>query len=233
MINLFKATVESTCSEFVNLNSTKHTDNLNEQLQKIYEKQQNLVELEKALMKNNISNEIHEVISFAYETSTELRDELNETTKNLLIASLVILVLSLLIYFQELRDKKQLQKAKSELREFVFALEESAIVSKTDLTGKITYVNNKFCEVSGYDEEELLGKPHNIVRHPDMKKKVFEELWDTISYGGVFHGTIKNRTKDGHAYYVDTTIIPLHDENGKIDEYLAVRYDVTKFIQDI
>jgi len=233
MINLFKATVDKTYSEFVNLNATKYTDTLNNHLQKIYDKQQSLVELEKALEKNSIVGEINEVVSFAYEISNELRERLNKTTQNLLVASLVLLVLGLLLYFEVIKDMKKLKKAKSELREFVFALEESAIVSKTDLTGKITYVNNKFCEVSGYDEEELIGKPHSIVRHPDMKKKVFEELWDTIKYGGVFHATIKNRRKDGSAYYVDTTIIPLHDETGKIDEYLAVRYDVTKFIQEV
>ena len=233
MINLFKATVDKTYSEFVNLNATKYTDTLNGHLQKIYDKQQSLVELEKALEKNSIVSDINEIVLFAYEKSNELREDLSKTTQNLLIAALVLLVLSLILYFEAFKDIKKLNKAKSELREFVFALEESAIVSKTDLTGRITYVNNKFCEVSGYDEDELLGKPHNIVRHPDMKKKVFEELWDTIKYGGVFHGTIKNRRKDGSAYYVDTTIIPLHDETGKIDEYLAVRYDVTKFIQEV
>ncbi len=233
MINLFKATVDDSYSEFVNLNATKYTDNLNSHLQKIYKKQQSLVELEKALAKNSILHEVNEVVNFAYKRSTELRDELNATTNNLLVASMVLLVLSILVYIKEVRSMQDLARAKSELREFVFALEESAIVSKTDLKGRITYVNNKFCEVSGYDEEELIGKPHNIVRHPDMKASVFEELWDTIKYGGVFHGTIKNRKKDGSAYYVDTTIIPLHNEKGEIDEYLAVRYDVTKFIQEV
>jgi len=233
MINLFKATVDDSYSEFVNLNATKYTSTLNAHLQKIYEKQQSLIELENALDKNSIVSDINEVVNFAFEKSNDLRAELNATTNNLLIASMVLLVLSILVYIKEVRSMQDLARAKSELREFVFALEESAIVSKTDLKGKITYVNNKFCEVSGYEEEELIGKPHNIVRHPDMKASVFEELWDTIKYGGVFHGTIKNRRKDGSAYYVDTTIIPLHNEKGEIDEYLAVRYDVTKFIQEV
>lgn len=119
----------------------------------------------------------------------------------------------------------------SELQQFFHALESSAIVSKTDISGKITYVNDKFIQVSGYSKEELLGQNHRLIKHPDMDDNVFKELWNTISSKQVFHATIKNRKKNAEAYYVDTTIVPLLDDIGSINEYLAVRYDVTELVE--
>ena len=119
----------------------------------------------------------------------------------------------------------------SELQQFFHALESSAIVSKTDISGKITYVNDKFIQVSGYSKEELLGQNHRLIKHPDMDDNVFKKLWNTISSKQVFHATIKNRKKNAGAYYVDTTIVPLLDDTGSINEYLAVRYDVTELVE--
>ncbi|WOE70044.1 PAS domain-containing sensor histidine kinase [Hydrogenimonas thermophila] len=116
------------------------------------------------------------------------------------------------------------------LEQYRKALDETAIVSKTDKHGIITFVNDKFCKISGYSEEELIGKPHNIVRHPDTPKSLFKELWKTILAKKTFKGIIKNRKKDGSYYYVDSTIIPIMNENGEIIEFIAVRYDVTELI---
>jgi len=118
-------------------------------------------------------------------------------------------------------------------KQYQNALDLSAIVSKTDTKGIITYVNYKFCEISGYSKEELLGKPHNIVRHPDMPKEVFENMWKTIKAKMVFHGIIKNLKKDGSAYYVDTTVMPILDHLGNIKEYIAIRFDVTNLEESI
>ncbi len=114
------------------------------------------------------------------------------------------------------------------LNGYKMAIDESSIVSKSDPKGMITFVNKKFCEISGYTEAELLGKPHNVIRHPDMDKKVFKSLWQTIKNKKVWHGIIKNRSKSGGYYIVDATILPIVDAKGKIVEYVGVRHDITE-----
>lgn len=104
-----------------------------------------------------------------------------------------------------------------------YKFEGRAIVSETDLKGVITYANRKFCEISGYTKEELIGQPHNIIRHPDMPKKAFETMWQTIKQGSVWNGLVKNLRKDGLYYWVETTITPLTDETGAIVKYAAAR----------
>ncbi len=115
-----------------------------------------------------------------------------------------------------------------ELSARINVLNEAALVSETDLYGTIVYANQKFCETSKYTFEELLGKPHSIIRHPDTPKAMFKEMWETIKGGDIFHGEIKNRTKDGTAYWVDATIAPVLDETGKPIKYVAVRFDITE-----
>ncbi|MCF6361639.1 MAG: PAS domain-containing protein, partial [Cyclobacteriaceae bacterium] len=110
-------------------------------------------------------------------------------------------------------------------------LDESCLISVTDKKGFITYVNEKFCEVSQYSREELIGQNHNIVRHPDMPKSVFKELWATIGKGEMFKGNIKNRCKDGSHYWVDAYITPIIGENGKPESYIGIRYDITELME--
>lgn len=102
-----------------------------------------------------------------------------------------------------------------------------AIVSETDPKGVITYANRKFCEISGYEKAELIGQPHNIIRHPDMPKKAFEMMWDTIKSGAIWNGLVKNLRKDGRYYWVDTTITPITDDEGVIVQYAAARKPVS------
>lgn len=97
------------------------------------------------------------------------------------------------------------------------------IVSKTDLKGKITYGNALFIKLSGYTEEELLGTPHSILRHPDMPKAVFKLLWDTIAAGNEIFAYVKNLAKDGSYYWVEAQVTPSFDDNGKIIAYHSVR----------
>ena len=103
----------------------------------------------------------------------------------------------------------------------------TSIVSEGNLKGDILNVNEKFCEVSQYSRDELLNKPHNTTRHPDMPKEVFKAMWGTIGRGEIFRGVVKNRKKDGTPYYVDAVIAPILGENGKPKKYLGVRYDIT------
>ncbi len=114
------------------------------------------------------------------------------------------------------------------LDSYKMAIDETSIVSKTDPKGIITYINKKFCEISGFSKQELLGMSHNVVRHRDMPKDAFKEMWETIQAKKIWHGVVKNKTKDGSFYIVDATIIPVLDSRGEIIEYIGVRHDVTE-----
>jgi len=117
------------------------------------------------------------------------------------------------------------------LSEYKKAVDLSNIVSKTNPKGVITYVNDKFCEISGYTRDELIGKPHNIIRHPDMSREAFKDLWDTIKAKKSWNGIVINMKKDGGTYIVDTTVIPILDVDGDVVEYIAVRHDITELEQ--
>ena len=97
------------------------------------------------------------------------------------------------------------------------------IISETDTKGVITFANRKFCEIAGYTPEELKGQPHNIIRHPDMPKAAFAQMWETIKGGQSWHGLVKNLRKDGLYYWVETEITPIRDSDGNITGYIAAR----------
>ena len=101
--------------------------------------------------------------------------------------------------------------------------ENDFIVSKTDLKGRITYGNRIFIEFSGYSEQELLGAPHNIIRHPDMPRGVFKFLWDTLGTGDECFAYVKNMAKDGSFYWVFANVTPSYDEGGQVVGYYSVR----------
>ncbi|MGM0444256.1 MAG: EAL domain-containing protein [Fibrobacterota bacterium] len=117
------------------------------------------------------------------------------------------------------------------LKQYRQILDHSALVSRTDTDGTIVYVNDAFCRVSGYHRNELLGRPHNIVRHPETPRSRFRHLWATISAGGVWQGVLKNRAKDGESYYSNTTILPLRDGSGRISGYISAATEVTELLE--
>ena len=116
-------------------------------------------------------------------------------------------------------------------RHYFQTLIDFAIVSQTDVNGNITYVNDNFLETTGYTLEELMGKNHRIIKHPNTAPEIFEQMWGTISQGKIWRSQIMNRNKDGSDFWAETTIIPFKEpETGKILQYLAIRHDITEFL---
>ncbi len=120
------------------------------------------------------------------------------------------------------------QAAKRQLEFQKFALDEHAIVSITDREGKIIYANDKFCAISGYKREELIGQTHRIVKSNEHPKAFYQELWDTILQGKVWHGEVKNSTREGGYYWVSATIMPILGEDNQPEQFISIRTDITR-----
>lgn len=125
----------------------------------------------------------------------------------------------------ELSDNKEL------LKQYKKIVDQSSIVTKSDPNGRITYANDNFCTISGYTLEELIGKPHSIVRHPEMSSAFYKEMWETIRAKRPWNGIVKNLTKEGKVYIVDAVVSPILNSKDEIVEYISLRKDITPIIE--
>ena len=126
-----------------------------------------------------------------------------------------------------LRDITNYRKSKYKLEKYLSIIDKHVIISTTDLKGVITEVSEAFCKISGYSKEELIGANHSIVRHADVPSSVYEQMWKAIKSGLIWRGELKNRHKDGSAYWVETIIAPRYDEDYSLIGYTAIRTDIT------
>lgn len=127
---------------------------------------------------------------------------------------------------QQMTDEQE--RLMQELKNRQSVLDQAAIVSEADRKGNIIFINDKFCEISGYSREELIGKNHRVVNSTHHPKEFFTEMWKTIASGKVWNGEIKNQRKDGTYYWVDSTIAPILDKNGQVVKYVGIRFDITE-----
>ncbi|WP_419680558.1 EAL domain-containing protein [Aliarcobacter butzleri] len=135
----------------------------------------------------------------------------------------------MIFFILKLKEFKKLKKENHILKQYNEATKDSNIISTADLKGNITYVNDKFCEVSLYTYEEVLGKPHSIVRGEE-DDEIFQQLWETIKNKKVWYGVLKNKKKNGDFYWVDINIRPILDEKNEIIEYIAIRHEITDLV---
>ncbi|QFR48425.1 response regulator [Sulfurimonas lithotrophica] len=130
-------------------------------------------------------------------------------------------------YKNRIIQKRKFLNEQKLLEEYKGAIDASAAVTKTDKNGVITYANDAFCEMSGYTKEELIGKAHNIVKHPETIDAVYLDMWKTITNKKIWHGRLKNLNKNGRTYYQHSVIVPIINEDNEIEEYIALRQDIT------
>jgi PAS domain S-box-containing protein len=157
-----------------------------------------------------------------------------EVVEGVLDSTLLSLAVIAPIWFLIVRPIKHLAEQKRlELESYKDALQNLVIISKADANGKIIYANQKFQEISGYTEKELLGTDHRILNSQLHPSGFFAAMWDQIKLGNHWRGLIRNKAKDGHYYWVDTTINPIFDSDGNIDQFLSIRHDITKEMRDL
>lgn len=174
----------------------------------------------------NMYKELPIMLLTSVKKSSTNRDAYKNGVSEILSKPLLVeeFVLKVDLWLDYNRKIHQIRSQQQLLNEYKLIVDKASIVSKTDVDGKIIYVNETFCKISGYTEKELLGQPHNIVRHVDMPAEVFDEVWSTIKEKKqIWHGQIKNLRKDGTPYYVDSYVMPILDVKGEIIEYIALR----------
>jgi PAS domain S-box-containing protein len=184
-----------------------------------------------AKIKKISDNDISFILLTAYSEPHYMLDAIKLGVSHYSVKPIVIK--DVMVHLNEICQKqynaKQLLNKTNELHEYLEIVNQVAIVSTTDENGIIVSVNDIFCDTSGYTKEELIGKPHNIIRHPDTPKELFADMWQTIKNGHTWRGKLKNKSKDGDCYYVFANVFPLfEDDNITIKGFMGVRFLTTE-----
>jgi len=158
------------------------------------------------------------------ETEQDIQEELDKLNtvfivlSTLILVSVLVFILMLVAFFKLAREEQRLR----------IVMDKYIISSTTDLKGRIIDVSEAFCTISGYSRKELIGKPHNIVRHPDTSKELFRKMWYRLERGLSWSGKVKNKRKDGSFYWVYANVEPLFTSGGNVDSYISIRLDITE-----
>lgn len=180
---------------------------------------------------NSIINESNQLWEKANNLTLYLQkrseEKLNSFNYIFLLLILDVLLIIIAIYLIYSLINPEIEKKRRDLDKYLKVIDKNIITSSTDLKGIITHASDAFCKISGYTKEELIGKNHNIIRHPDMLKKTFENLWRTITKKKTWNGEVKNLKKDGSYYWVDASISPKFNDFGEVIGYTAIRQDIT------
>ena len=168
--------------------------------------------------------------------NNKLKQSLTDNLRKILTILAVLIIISLLLAKLVATKIQAMEDSQKEymnmLEQYQLILDKSAVVSKTDKQGIITYVNDSFVKVSKYTKDEIIGKSHNIVRHPETPKSQFKKLWATIQKGEIWKGILKNKNKYGESYFNNVTIVPIKDSQGNIIEYISSGMDVTELFEN-
>ncbi|UTJ07095.1 PAS domain S-box protein [Arcobacter roscoffensis] len=178
----------------------------------------------------SINKDARIIVITAFNDSDYLLDAINLNLKSYLTKPLDLMKLlnSMVDSANDLYLKNKNQELINTFEQYKSVVDEKTIVSKADINGKIIYANKPFEEISGFSRDEILGKSHNIIRHEDTSDELFADLWKTILNKKVWTGKIKNKKKNGDYYIVDTIIKPILDLDGNIQEFIALRNDITE-----
>ena len=173
---------------------------------------------------NNLENQLNKLYIQKRTNIASERDNLENQGMIVQIAILVLIIVLILLIYKLLTIEQEYKNEQKRLHEFI---DKYVIYSTTDLKGIITNVSSAFCEISGYTKEEVIGKAHNILRHPATPKRVFSDLWSTILLKKIWRGTMQNCKKDNTSYWVDIVIEPIFDQDNIIQSFIAVSVDIT------
>lgn len=212
-----------------------YVDELNQEGQQALARHLNLIIERYGRIEVNIDAFIHgglgedsQTLMLAYESYHDKQMKRSEEFRIALVIYSAFLVIFVgIVMFRLQQAASKLNEANVELQYQKFALDEHAIVAVTDHMGNITYANQRFVDISGYSQSELLGQNHRILKSGYHPKEFYQQMWDTITSGKTWHGEIKNKVKDGRCYWVDATIVPFLNAKGKPYKYVAIRTDIS------